>query len=275
MLGAQPTPAVEADSAPALPPRFERWTDAEVELPLLSMTVSGGVSLGSYEAGYLYYLDADGEAEPDAARPARVLEHRPAASTRCSRSWPAAARPTSRPTTTSSSTRGSPSARRGCFRKTASRPSASSPATNWRKSVERIKALRGKWANSTRACDVVLGVTTTRVTAQAVDSRRRGRVERFAANRGQVLGAGARPGARRGAEHEQLRQPARPRRSTLAAHERRGADRVRRAGAGAAGLDRVPPGVRSSACRELHRLGEARAERQPQHAARVHRAVVA
>ena len=167
LLAAEPAPAAEADSAPVLPPRFERWTDAEVELPLLSLTVSGGVSLGSYEAGYLYYLMLAAKLNPQLLDP-RVFTGASAGSVNALLALMAScSRPRFQADDNNFFNTWIPVGAEGLFKKTKTTPISVFNSEPLARSVELIRAEWEKGLDAT--CDVMLGVTTTRVTAQAID----------------------------------------------------------------------------------------------------------
>lgn len=166
-LAAAPAAAAETDTAPVLPPRFERWTDAEVELPLLSLTVSGGVSLGSYEAGYLYYLMLAAKLNPQLLDP-RVFTGASAGSVNALLALMAScSKPRFQADDNLFFNSWIPVGAEGLFQKSKTTPISVFNSDPLRKSVELIKAEWEKGLDST--CDVVLGITTTRVTAQAID----------------------------------------------------------------------------------------------------------
>lgn len=167
VLAAEPAAAAETDTAPVLPPRFERWTDAEVELPLLSLTVSGGVSLGSYEAGYLYYLMLASKLNPQLLDP-RVFTGASAGSVNALLALMAScSKPRFQADDNIFFNTWIPVGAEGLFERTRTTPISVFNSEPLAKSVE---LLRTEWNKGLDpGCDVVLGVTTTRVTAQAID----------------------------------------------------------------------------------------------------------
>lgn len=167
VLAAPPAAAAEPDTAPVLPPRFERWTDAEVELPLLSMTVSGGVSLGSYEAGYLYYLMLAAKLNPQLLDP-RVFTGASAGSVNALLALMAScSKPRFQADDNLFFNSWIPVGAEGLFQKGKTTPVSVFNSEPLAKSVELIRAEWEKGLDAT--CDVVLGITTTRVTAQNID----------------------------------------------------------------------------------------------------------
>lgn len=166
LIGATPAP-VEGDASAALPPRFERWTDAEVELPLLSLTVSGGVSLGSYEAGYLYYLMLAAKLNPQLLDP-RVFTGASAGSVNALLALMAScSAPDFKANDNLFFNVWIPIGTQGLFDKNRSTAISVFNTEPLLRSTAKIAAAWAKGLDS--SCDVMLGVTTTRVTAEPVD----------------------------------------------------------------------------------------------------------
>lgn len=135
--------------------------------PVLGLTVSGGVSLGSFEAGYLYYLFETLKLNPGLSEP-RIFTGASAGSANALLSFLASCSPRD------------PRPDQSLFYKTwipVGLDQLFSPARVTQRALFRQDALREKldqigkaWnAGLPRSCDATLGLSTTRVTAARVD----------------------------------------------------------------------------------------------------------
>lgn len=141
--------------------------DEFVSPPVMGLTVSGGVSLGSFEAGYLYYLFETLKLNPGLVEP-RIFTGASAGSVNALLSLMASCGPAQkRPDESLFYQTWIPIGLNGLFDPDQSTPTGLFTRQPLMDSVERVKT---EWNRGLPAsCDATLGVATTRVTAARVD----------------------------------------------------------------------------------------------------------